>query len=311
MWSRIFHIPILFAAFVIVFGDDRHDDELDEIELSDDHLRKVHQDLDTNGDSKVSHEELLAFAHKQHKKLELGHIDVEEEMRHFDTSGDGRISLAEWLHSSLETFTEVEEATDANQDAEQEKQRTHDAELYRAQDEALFKAADKDSDGFVNKDELPALLVPQVHEHTVGTVVQSRLKEADSNDDGKIDFDEFSSQGFASLVGESHEEVVEEDENGNLKYDEEEEAEMKSKDKKLFDRVDTNGDGFLDAEELKPLESGKVGQELIVSKFVMGADKNGDRHIDAEELVSGKDQISDSDIHDHLISWAMHRKIVV
>ena len=74
-------------------------------------------------------------------------------------------------------------------------------------------------------------------------------------------------------------------------------AELKSdkqKLRRLFDRIDTGGDGRLYVTELKLALRAAIGADLTVNdcKFMIRAvDSDGDRTIDSEEFCSSVDQI--------------------
>merc|ERR1719201_903635 len=78
----------------------------------------------------------------------------------------------------------------------------------------------------------------------------------------------------------------------------------------LFKRLDTNGDGFLSSEELRPLENGQIRRQNMVHSIVKELDKDGNQSIEADELIKGKDMIADSELQSYLIAWAKHRQVI-
>lgn len=60
-----------------------------------------------------------------------------------------------------------------------------------AEDKDLFTAADIDNDGYLNLEEFIKFNNPEEYPELLPIVLNQTLKEKDSNDDGKIDFQEF------------------------------------------------------------------------------------------------------------------------
>lgn len=296
MLSRVFEQLLIFAMVERALCVDDHGGvTLADVELNDGHLREAHKDLDANGDDRVSHEELLTFFDRHHRDVEFGVRDIDQEFLRLDASGDGKITLEDFLKDSHNHAQHVSDTeSQAYQDLRREKQ-------------AFFDSADKDGNGMISKEELPAL-VSALHDQMLDTVVKHSIEDADTNGDLKIDPTEFENswiyRRFAEkMFGVELESGENTDQHGvgvNAKTS-----------KELFERLDTDRNGLLDVAEMRPLESGKIGHEIMVEKFVNKADKDGDGHIDSDELLSGKKHISDNDLQDYLIAWAKRRRIVV
>jgi len=58
-------------------------------------------------------------------------------------------------------------------------------------DETYFKAADKDADGRLSRDEFVAFQSPEQHKHMHDAVVDNALKSKDKDQDGHVNLDEF------------------------------------------------------------------------------------------------------------------------
>lgn len=58
-------------------------------------------------------------------------------------------------------------------------------------DKALFKAADKNGDGYLSRGEFPAFSSPEEHPEMLPIILNQTLADKDKNGDGFIDFQEF------------------------------------------------------------------------------------------------------------------------
>jgi calcium-dependent protein kinase len=129
-------------------------------------LTEAFQELDTNGDGRLSRQELLEGLLKSMGRAEA-EVRVDEILASVDTDGSGFIEYTEFLAGSLRL------------DSEQNKQALTVA----------FKAFDSDASGKISVAELRAMLGDEaVSSDQVWTDI---LREADANGDGEIDLHEF------------------------------------------------------------------------------------------------------------------------
>jgi len=250
--------------------------------LTDNHLHQVHAEWDANGDAKVSFHELMNFTEAHHSHVLMSEVSMEDVLEEKDTNKDGRVSLEEHLNDTV--YSERWE------DAEKEKKMRIDDET------ALFKAADANNDGLLDKHELGAVVFPETHEGATNALMDQTMRDADENGDGKITIEEFKNSDMIEADTDMADEVKETDQ-----VDEED---------ALFKRLDKNGDGFLEKEELRPLKTGRIERENMVNELVGALDKDGDSHVDSAELVQGKKSVYDSDLQDYLLAWARRRQVV-
>merc|ERR1712039_1094297 len=73
--------------------------------------------------------------------------------------------------------------------------------------------------------------------------------------------------------------------------------------KEEFRKLDKNGDGLLEAQELLAWESGKFHMSEAMTNLIKLADTDGDKHLTADELVKASTQIATSDAQFHLSEW--------
>lgn len=251
---------------------DEREDEIEQDALSTEQMRGMHSKIDKNGDGKVSMSEVMSFSADMRRIIAMKDINtVLEEM---DTDKDGRLSLPELLK-------------DMEQWGEGDEEDKHEREARKDIEARKFKIADVNGDGFLDKQELPALFYPETHEGVLEVTTAATLKQKDTNGDGKLSAKEF-------WEGDA---VDSED----LAISEEEQADFK--------KLDKNGDGSLDLEELKAWESGKFHTEEAMMKLFELADKDNDMHVTADELDAAREQIAGSDAQYHLMEWAEHHEL--
>jgi calcium-binding protein CML len=249
------------------------DADMDEDSLTSDQLRKIHSKFDSNGDGKVSIDEVMAFSHNVGK--EIARKDIGSILEEIDTNKDGTLSLEEHLN-------DIHNQADGGDDEEMKELADR-----KVVEEKKFKAADANGDGQLDKEELPALFYPETHEGVLSVTVEETMRQKDRTGDGKLTPKEF---WEADLI---------EGDDGDLS--EEENAD--------FSKLDTNGDKLIDTNELRAWESGRFHTEDAMQKLFEVADKDGDMHITADEFAEAKDLIASSDAQYHLIEWAEHHEL--
>lgn len=153
---------------------------------------------------------------------------------------------------------------------------------HQALEEGKFKAADDDGDGFLSEVELPALFYPGLHEGVLQTAAQFTLRAKDVDKDGLLTEKEFWE------VDHVEGETVEDDE---------------------FKKLDKDGSGALDLEEVKVYESGLLHTAEALQKFFEAADKDHDLHLTSDEMVAGHINLAGSDAQYQFMEWAEHHEL--
>lgn len=241
-------------------GASSYGNESDYLNLSDGHLEKFHAEADANSDSEVAQSELANVVEEHHQDV------MKERTKHLfaqrDASKDGLISLEEHVKATVPAVEDGE----------------YDHEV------ALFKAADQDKNGFLDRSELGMLQSPQKNSEVMNIVTKSAIDRTDFDDDGKLNLDEFTEQF-------------------NYKH-----ATLGSSEN-VFSNLDQDKDGFLDKDELQHFHSGKLERETLVKNYISKMDADGDSHLDVQEMVQGKEGMTDSGLQDYLIAWASKRNL--
>jgi len=266
----ILRAALLFAALWFVKAYETDEDEMNDAveELSEDTIRKLVSRLDVNHDGKVSVQEMNDF--QTHVTKRIASKDVPALLEEIDTSKDGKVSLEEHINDmeqiSLDSTHAIEEL-----------------EARKAVETQKFKAADKDGDGLLTAEELPALY-GTTDDAVLDVHVGEAMKHKDHNQDGKLSIVEF------------------------YEADDDEDAQLleTAREDDDFDKLDKNKDGFVDASELRAWESGAFHLALAIDLLLKETDKDQDMHVTVEELIKSRENLSQADGHFHLAEWVKH-----
>jgi len=253
--------------------------------LSKEHMLGLHQKMDTDGNGKVSVQELEAFAKASHDsilKKEIAAVfdDIDGKV---DGNKDGKISLEELLEANVPGLDpEHAEHESAEEKAEREKS--------RALEKEKFQHADLNKDKFLSREELTAVFYPEENQKILELVAGVSLKDKDKDGDGKL--------SFAELFPEDPDDMDESD----IVQRKEREAVNKEE----FEKLDIDKDGHINLKEFLQWESGAFHVERDMAQLMDVADENDDKHISRDELDKAREPISNSPAASHLMSWAEH-----
>jgi len=244
--------------------EDREDTLMDE-PLTDAQLRSMHAKMDKNADGKVSFLEITTYFNGNHKAFESKNMAaILEDFGATDTDKDGSLSLEEHL-KHIKTTSEMTD--DSNVWAR-----------YQEHETVKFRAADIDHDGVLSKTELPHLLFPEHYEGVLTASVDELMRQNDEDKDGKLNATE-----FVDLHGEmsKHQDGAE--------------------DQADFAKLDTDGDGFLNAVEMRDWETGQLDINVAMKKLFEVADKDKDGSLTADELAGAMTEIMGTAAHEFLL----------
>ena len=205
----------------------------EEIAAAADSLKK----LDANGDGAISREELRPAAGERARAPRTAAATIQQA----DRDGDAKLSKLEAPSPLMENFERV----DANGDGlvdEAELAESMESLEGAVQGQGLlrrFAESDRNGDGKLSRDEAPEQLL-------------QGFDRIDADDDGAIDRREvlafLSSAGGVPNRQALRRAIRQSDQDGDGKLSREEAPERI---RNIFDRVDTNGDGFLDDNEAR------------------------------------------------------------
>lgn len=273
MALRILLVFAVFAGAQCQESADYDDQDMEEDSLNAEQLRRIHGKFDGNGDGKVSLQEIMAFSEAVGKTI--AGKDIGAILEEIDTSKDGFLSLEEHMN-------DIHNQADGGDEAEMK-----ELEHRKGVEQAKFKAADLNGDGKLDQKELPALFYPETHDGVLSVTVGETMHQKDKNKDGKLTPKEFWESDM--MDGDD--------------------SDLSDEEKADFAKLDSNGDGSIDVQELRAWESGRFHTEDAMKKLFDLSDKNSDMHISADELVEARDQIAASDAQYHLIEWAEHHEL--
>lgn len=229
-------------------------------------MRELHGKFDHNGDGKVHIDEVMKFA--EHTRKAVAKKEIAGVFDEIESTKDGHLSLEEHM-AETEEFHEGDEA---NKDVQ------------RAHEKAKFKAADTNKDDKLDVDELVHLMHPETHPEVMELHLEEEMRKKDTDKDGKLSKKEWEAD---PSMGD-HQDPDTHDASSD------------------FPKLDSNGDGFINIDELRHWESGRYHTEDAMGKLFGLADKDGDSHMTADEFAGVVDHLDGHDAHPHLLDWVNH-----
>lgn len=211
---------------------------IDDIPVTKEQLRKIHQLMDKDGDGKVSATDALQFSE------ETQILAARRTFVTVDRNKDGKATVKEVLAAFL------------NYDAD-------NMDELKAFETKKFHAADIDGNGVLNRNELATLVRPQLSRRVLDVIVQNNMKDWDENGDGRVSWREFNPG--AEYVGEESIArdkrlwaILDRDSNGHLDMEEyaafeTNAAQTQVQMELLVEKGDADGDGHLTAQELEDI----------------------------------------------------------
>lgn len=152
----------------------------------------------------------------------------------------------------------------------------------RKVDAGKFKAADKDADGLLDEREVVTFVYPEVDTAVEEVVSAIEIERKDANKDGELSIQEFFETDESSLG-----------------------AYIKESERSDFEKLDKDGNGKLNAQEMKIWESGRFRIEESMLSLIDHSDVNKDDYVTFDELLtSWKEKLMRHDASYHFEEWA-------
>eukprot|EP00401_Gymnodinium_catenatum_P018973 CAMPEP_0117517272 /NCGR_PEP_ID=MMETSP0784-20121206/31527_1 /TAXON_ID=39447 /ORGANISM="" /LENGTH=270 /DNA_ID=CAMNT_0005313149 /DNA_START=74 /DNA_END=886 /DNA_ORIENTATION=+ len=218
-----------------VLDGSRLEDMLDAHQFS-----RLHEFMDSNGDGKLSLEEMREYAQQMGKAT--GSKLVGGMLEHLDTSKDGKLSFEE-LEGDIKHEGHVtgDEMKELEQHLEVERNK--------------FQAADSSGDAMLDAEELTVFLRPGINSNVLSVAVEAIMRQKDKNGDGSLTPDEFLEVG--QLTGWDDGFFSKADTNGDGSLDATELSRLESGHlfveevmKEVFQHADKDNDMHVTKEEL-------------------------------------------------------------
>lgn len=141
--------------------------------------------MDMNSDKFIDRHELKAWILRSFKRL--SEEEAEDRFEDLDENNDEKLSWAEYAKDVFGMESEDGVRQNTIDDAEEAK--------LMEDDMTMFKAADLDKDGFLSIEEHVKFYSPEEHPEMLPIILQQTLRDKDLNRDGRIDFQEYLSDG--------------------------------------------------------------------------------------------------------------------
>jgi len=242
--------------------------------LREKRLRTLAASHDNNKNGVIEKDELHEWIMSSFAIVD--HEEATERLTEDDINKDGKVTLAEILEKQY-GYSEADIAAfekDAKEDEDDDDAAETAAML--KEEKVKFDVADLNKDGTLDEKEFQAFYLPHNYPHMYDVELQRSMNDMDKNKDGFISKDEF---------------VMAEDSVEEQRADEE----------KQFGELDTNGDGKLSKEEMKPwvlTDNESIAKEEV-EHLLTECDKDSDGQLTIDEIIEKADEFATSSATDY------------
>ncbi|XP_062592137.1 calumenin-like isoform X2 [Saccostrea cucullata] len=215
--------------------------------------------IDKDGDGKITEQELKDWIQYVQKRYII--TDTDRMWKDHDVEAD-KLS---WASYKKRTYGSEDDPTD-------EDSSTFSYKDMIERDERRWKAADKDGDGFLNKEEFADFLHPEEAEHMRDIVVKETMEDIDKDKDGFISLEEY--------IGDMWPDKNEEEPDW-----------VKTERETFASQRDKNGDGKMDLEEVKNwiIPPDYDHSEAEAKHLISESDSNKDGKLSKDEILEHYD----------------------
>ncbi|XP_061174316.1 calumenin-like isoform X3 [Saccostrea echinata] len=215
--------------------------------------------IDKDGDGKITEQELRDWIQYVQKRYII--TDTDRMWKDHDVESD-KLS---WSSYKKRTYGSEDDPTD-------EDSSTFSYKDMIERDERRWKAADKDGDGYLNKEEFADFLHPEEAEHMRDIVVKETMEDIDKDKDGFISLEEY--------IGDMWPDKNEEEPDW-----------VKTERETFASQRDKNGDGKMDLDEVKNwiIPPDYDHSEAEAKHLISESDSNKDGKLSKEEILEHYD----------------------
>lgn len=240
---------------------------------SKERLKKIVERIDADNDGYVTQKELEEWIRYTQKRYIRD--DVDKQWKVYNAQESSRISWEEYRNTTYGT-------ADGSDDDSDEEGATFQDMVRR--DKRRWDTADKDKDGYLNKEEFGNFLHPEESEEMKDIVVEETMDDIDKDKDGKLSLEEY----IGDMYGGPGEGEVEPD--------------WVQNEKDQFNNFrDKDKDGFMSRDEVRdwimPVDYDHSTSEA--RHLIYEADKNKDQKLSHEEILDKYDLFVGSQATDY------------
>lgn len=193
-------------------------------------LKELAEKMDKDHDGFINKKELTEWILKSFRKLT--EEEANEQMEDDDVNEDGKISWEEHKSETYGIYNDNELTPDTDENSDYQMLRN---------DEQLFKKADVNNDGYLDKSEFPAFTHPEEFKHMHDILYEQTMHKKDKNKDGYLSLEEYMINSNGRISSSNSEDYIVEKDRFDNDYDKDQDGKL-NKEEVLLWLVPNNND---------------------------------------------------------------------